>query len=194
MIQGCVRVPVFLAVLIGVAVAFGSAPSAAAPIAVAVDPPTSVFCCDDTLSVYVSVDANAVDLRGFSLTLEFNPAIVTPVAVLPGDLMTTAGCAFFLDWLNSTAVGDSISVDAATLGCSMVGPGRILELRFVGIAGGVSPLACRALSMRDSENNELDKICFSGAITYEEPIGLEGRTWSVVKSRYRGRSAQGGTE
>jgi hypothetical protein len=171
------------ALLVVLAVAI---PCAAAPIAVAVDPPVSGFCCDDTLSVYVTVDANAVDLRGFSLDLEFNPAIIQPVDVLPGDLMLTAGCGFFLDWLNAAAIGDSISVDAATLGCSMVGPGRILELRFVGVSGGTSPLSCRSLSMRDSMNLELDKICFSGAITYQEPIAVEEHPWSIVKGQYRG--------
>ena len=180
-------VPAIVATLLGVVLAAGPAPSSAATIAVSVDPPVSVFCCDDTLSVYMSVDANAVDLRGFSLTLEFNPAIVQPVGVIPGELMTTAGCGFFIDWLNSGAVGDSIFVDGATLGCSMVGPGRIVEMQFVGISGGTSPLSCRNVLLRDSENNELDKICFSGAITYEEPVAIEGRPWSVVKSRYRAR-------
>ena len=179
--------PGIVAAFLCVALSVGSPPAAAVPIAVSVDPPVSVFCCDDTLSVYMSVDENAVDLRGFSLTLEFNPAIVQPVGVIPGELMTTAGCGFFIDWLNSTAVGDSISVDGATLGCSMVGPGRIVEMQFVGISGGTSPLSCRSVLLRDSANNELDKICFSGAITYEEPVAIEGNPWSVVKSRYRVR-------
>ncbi|GJM43906.1 MAG: hypothetical protein DHS20C21_07480 [Gemmatimonadota bacterium] len=142
----------------------------------------------ETLTVQVTVDSTATDLRGFSFVLEFDPGIVTPISVQPGTLLSGAPCGFFLTWLNETAIGDSIAVDAAALGCSMVGPGNIVEMKFVGVelGYGVSPLDWREVRMRDSANTVLDVKCVDGTIYHQVIIiGVEPESWARVKALYR---------
>jgi len=139
----------------------------------------------DTLTVDVTVDAGAVDLRGFTFVFEFDPAVVAPVSVDAGPLVTGAACPHFVNWLNEGAVGDSISVDAATLGCSVSGPGAILRMKFVGVEQGLSPIACRSGEMRDSANQPIAHTCLDGTILYVGPTAARPSSWGKVKCVYR---------
>lgn len=138
----------------------------------------------DTVTVNVTIDAATPDLRGASLVLEFDPAVVAPVSVLKGALVTAAPCPSFLAWLNEPAVGDSLAVDLALLGCSIDGPGHVIELRFTGIAPGFTALECRSLSLRNSLNQTIPASCVPGSITVG-PISVEPHTWGRVKAAYR---------
>jgi hypothetical protein len=167
------------------AVTVPAASSAGPGATVTFDPLNGVFTGNDTLTVQVTVDAGAVDLRGFTMVLEFDPSIVTPVSIEAGSLVTGAACTHFFTWLNSAAIGDSLDIDAATLGCSIDGPGNIVEMKFVGEALGISPVACRSVELRDSKNQTIPSTCIDGTIEYQLVIAVEENTWGRIKAGYR---------
>jgi hypothetical protein len=158
---------------------------ASADIVTSFTPPNGSLCLD-TLTVDFNVDAGAIDLRGFTVVLEFDPAHVTPIAVTPGTLLTGAACPLFFSWINAAAVGDSIFVDAATLGCSTTGPGSIVRMQFVhGAVQGTSPLQCRSASFRNSLNQSLPYTCPAGSVAYSCPVPATVPTWGSIKRNYR---------
>jgi hypothetical protein len=147
--------------------------------------PNAGFVCD-TLAVDVVIDAGLTDLRGFSLVFEFDPAVVAPIAVTAGGLETGAPCGAFFTWVNSAAVGDSVSVDGATLGCSVAGPGSIVRMTFVTVThGGTSPLECRSGELRDSLNQPIPYVCHPGTLETCPAVGVETRRWDAMKRLYR---------
>jgi len=168
-----------------VALVVAASPPAGADIVTGFAPPAGNLCLD-TLTVDLTVDAGAIDLRGFTLVLEFDPAHITPIAVTRGALMTGAACASFFSWINAAAIGDSILVDGATLGCSMTGPGSIVQVQFVhGPTQGTSPLRCRSGSFRNSLNQPQPYTCPDGSVTYSCPVPVALPTWGRMKHIYR---------
>ncbi|MBZ0268542.1 hypothetical protein K8I85_10335 [bacterium] len=144
----------------------------------------------ETLTVAITVDAGADTLKGFSMVLEFDPTYVQPISVTPGPLMSQAPCGTpVVLWLNSGAVGDSIAVDGAALGCDgMVGSGNMVEIQFVGVPSqyGISPLACRDIRLRNQYNDVLSFLCTPGTIEHRPVIiSTESATWGRVKALYR---------
>lgn len=153
---------------------------------VSFDPPNGVIEGNETLTVDVRVDAAVLDLRGFTFVFEFDSTIVKPISVQAGPLVTGAACPHFLTWVNIAAVGDSIYVDGATLGCSVNGPGSIVRLTFVGgPAYGISPLRCRSSTLRNSLNQTIPCVCVAGTIEHRPPIAVARRPWGHVKKYYR---------
>lgn len=138
----------------------------------------------DTLVVSVTVDGSITDLRGFSWALEFDPSIAVPVAVNAGDLLSGAACPDFVTWLNAASIGDSIVVDGATLGCSVDGPGAIVDITFVGVGFGISPLHWRRSELRDSLNAPIAHLCTDGSLI-RSPVTVEAVPWSRLKRWYR---------
>ena len=149
------------------------------------DPLHGVIFDDDTLLVEVTIDETITDLRGFTFVFEFDPNTVTVTSVEAGSLLINADCPHFFDWLNDDAVGDSISVDGAGLGCSIDGPGDIVRMRFAGAGIGVSPLRCRTGEMRDSLNQDIPYTCPDGSITFWIVVPVQETSWVAIKDHYR---------
>jgi hypothetical protein len=147
------------------------------------DPPAGFVC--DTLDVDVTIDGSVTDLRGSTFVFEFDPAVVVPIAVGPGALVTGAGCGNFFTWLNAAAIGDSIAVDGATLGCSVAGPGSIVRVRFARVAyAQTSPLECRRGAMRNSLNQPIPFTCHPGTLETCPAVAVTSRRWGFVKRLY----------
>ena len=147
--------------------------------------PNPGFVCD-TLLVNVKIDASVTDLRGFTFVFEFNPAAVTPIAVVAGPLETGAACGNFFQWINSAAIGDSIYVDGATLGCSVAGPGSIIQMTFATVAhAATSPLRCRSGAMRNALNQPIPYTCHAGTLQTCPGIAVEPQPWTRVKRLFR---------
>lgn len=147
--------------------------------------PNPAFVCD-TLTVDVNIDASVTDLRGFTFVFEFDPTVVAPIAVVAGPLETGAPCPSFFTWVNSAAIGDSIYVDGATLGCSVAGPGSIVRMTFVTVTHAASSaLTCRSGSMRDALNQPIPYVCHPGIVETCPGIGVERQQWQTVKYLYR---------
>lgn len=144
------------------------------------DPTSCAFAGSDTMDVYIGIDGTVTDMQGFSLTLEYDPSIVTPVAMELAGL-TTGSC--FFSFFPSAA-GSTIALDGAGLGCSVDGPGALVRLRFVGVSDGISPLTCQQSLLRDSQNAPITHTCPGTAIEYVNAVPVERTSWSLIKSRY----------
>lgn len=160
-------------------------PAMAAEISFTCGPVSCIFAGSRILDVYVNIDAATTDLRGTTLSLEFDPSVVNPITVEPGALLTGSGCSWYFMQLNHAGPGDRIDVDLAGLGCAVDGPGTIIHLQFAGVSPGNSPLTCASLIMRDSLNQTLDSACVSAVLTYEIAVPAEPMSWGLVKARYR---------
>ncbi len=145
------------------------------------DPPVSEIDCHESVTIDVNVDAEIVDLHGFSLVFEFDPDVLEVFSVSPGSLLDDADCGYFLEWVNETAVGDSIWVDSALLGCSVDGPGTIVQIVLGGHGPGVSNLGCRTGLLRDSLNMPIPYVCGEAEITNLCPTETTRSVWGYLK-------------
>jgi len=150
-------------------------------------PDEAMFACHDSLVVSVMIPATITDLRGFTLVFEFDSAVLTPMSVRAGSLLENVACPHFFQWLNFNAVGDSIAVDGAGLGCSMQGPGEIVHLVFQGYIEGIGYLRCRPGRgiLRDALNQSIPFECGEGTYDYHCAIPVARQPWWAIKVLYR---------
>ncbi len=143
------------------------------------------IACDETGWIDLGVDAGAIDLRGLSVVLEFDPTVITPVGVDEGFLLAGDACPSFVRWIEGSAAGDSMSVDAAGLGCSVSGPGSLLRLYFRGVADGISPVHLRRVRLRTGSNLPIATTALDGALAVSCPVDILREGWGPLKSRFR---------
>jgi len=172
---------VFSSMVIGVTLAFAGSPRADV---LSFDPQHGTFGGTDTLVVSVVVDDSFTDIRGLSFVFEFDPAVVSIESVTAGQLFRDSPCDEFIEWRNEAAVGDSIAVDIAGLGCSVAGPGALLDFRFTGVVVGTSPIACRSGTIRNAVNEDLPFTCLEGTIDYVKAVPVERASWASIRQRY----------
>ena len=125
--------------LIGAAL-FALAPQPAhALITVALTPATQTVTPGTDFDVFVDVTAAGSPFNGFDLVLEYDPAALTPVPLVPvssqqGCLMTgtCSGACPNNTFHRFTSVGDSLVINDVLLcnGFSLTGPGNLYKLRF----------------------------------------------------------------
>ncbi len=186
---GAIRL-VFALTILAFGVLLGPAPPALAQPAELVFVPDSwEFGCADSLVVDINIDATVTDLRGFSLVLEFDDDIIRPIRVLPGALVSGAACPFFLQWLPYTAGDDSLAVDVATLGCSVSGPGSILQVVFMGESDGYTYISCRDANTRSRLRtglNEAIPFTLPPIVVYQWcPVATRTIDWGGLRRMYR---------
>jgi len=149
-------------------------------------PATGEFTCDETLHVDVMLtDSGDQDLSGFSLVFEFDDEILVPLAVTAGDQLDGAACPNFFTWLNAEAVGDSIKVDAALLGCTTPPDGPIIRIEFGGVALGQSRVTCRNGVMRNGLNEPVVFMSDEGVFEFDCSTPTTRERWGRVKTYYR---------
>ena len=166
------------------AVVFVARPSQAATNLTFV-PEVEILDCENAWAIDVWVDAAAVDLRGFSLVIEFDPSLVRPVGVEAGQLFLDAPCEPVVSWNNETDIGDSVFVDIAGLGCSVAGPGPVARVYMAGLDDGTTPLVVRSVILRDSANQPIAATSTPSEITISCPVPLSDRSWTTIKEAYR---------
>lgn len=142
------------------------------------------FICPNTILVDLNVDAAVVDLRGFSLTLSYDPAVLDPISVSAGSLVASASCANTLYWIDAATNDGSLEVDLALLGCSVNGPGSVLSIEFEGVGDGTTTLQCSNSIFRDSANAEIPVSCLPVDISYSCPVPAAGHSWGMLKTSY----------
>ncbi len=148
-------------------------------------PAAGSFDCGESWVVDLMIDASVTDLHGASLVVEFDDAILVPLTVSAGTLVTGAACPNFFTWLNATTMGDSIAVDLANLGCAVAGPGSILRMTFEGYQQGIAFVRCRSGVLRDSNNLDIPFTCTEASVDYRCPVADEAQAWGAVKASYR---------
>lgn len=146
-------------------------------------PLASEVNCNEIVDVDISIDAGAADLRGYSLKVTFDGALLELVDVLPGQLMVDASCDPFLHWFD-LGPGEA-QIDAAGLGCSVSGSGSITRLRLRGLADGVSPVTASQILLRNSANLPIAWTAIAGEVLVNCPVPLNTNSWSTLKSTYR---------
>ena len=174
-----------MATTIVVVLAVGNLPVFAQVANLAFVPETGNFGCGEVYTLDLVIDDSVTDLRGASLVIYFDEVIVEPLSVTPGSLITSAGCPNFFSWLNEGAAGGGIEVDLATLGCSVTGPGSILQLAFEGFHEGVSMVGCTSGILRDGNNNDIPFVCEEARVDYGCPVSDITSSWGTLKSLYR---------
>lgn len=173
---------------------FTAPPRAAAGITLFFDPPDSMITLTmppETLTVAFRIDTGADTLKGYSVVLEYDSTIVKAIDVAPGPFLAGGACdSSFFYWFGG-AVGDSVAVDGAALGClGRIGTGTLFEMQFIAVttdSGQVSPLTCRNVRLRNPHNDSLDVYtCEPGSIRVEfPPISVEAASWGRMKALYR---------
>lgn len=127
------------------------------------DPPAAEFAGPSTRTVQVVVD-QIDDLLGASLTIVYDPAVVSPSDVVAGEVIAGASCSYFLD--TDTATPGQIRMDVAFFGCTATGSGSMVAVTFTGVAAGTSPLELAAVDLRDSLNEPIAFSTEPGSLTY----------------------------
>ena len=102
-----------------------------------------------------------------------------------GQLFVDDPCPSFLNWNNATAIGDSVFVDVAGLGCSVQGPGPILRIWVTGVADGSTLFQGVGAILRDGNNAPVDVLWTPAHIIVACPVRSGESTWSVLKSSFR---------
>jgi hypothetical protein len=124
------------------------------------------------------------DFLGMSVSFAFDPLVVFPESVVAGPELESAGCAYFLDWIDEDETTDTVSIDAALLGCSAAIDGPIVCITFTGIDLGQSPLTWLDVDVRASDNEQVPVEAVDGSLVYDEIISTEGTSFSELKARF----------
>jgi hypothetical protein len=148
------------------------------------NPAGGEFVCPNTILVDLGTDAAVVDLRGFSLTLSYDPAVLDPISVTAGSLVASASCGNTLYWIDPGNNDGSLEVDLALLGCSVNGPGSVLTIEFQGVGDGTTTLQCPDRIFRDSVNAEIPMNFLPVDISYSCPVPTARHSWGMLKSTY----------
>jgi hypothetical protein len=151
----------------------------------------SVVPADTTVSIgddfLIRVEAGAfADLKAYDLIFQFDPTVVQLTGSLPGDVLTGDGDPYFGTLVNEVSAPlDSAWYDAAMLTGSTQGPGVLVYYKFKALAVGISPLDCRKVDYRDSNNVQTLPGCASGIIRVVGVTPARRESWGKVKTLYR---------
>jgi len=172
------------AIFLAIVVITAAASTHAQELTLVPEPSNGEFRCPEILTVDLTIDSAVSDLQGFSLVLDYDPAILEPVAVSAGTLVDQASCGHSLHWLDPGDNDGSLVVDLALLGCLVEGPGVVLTLQFQGLGEGSTNLDCSQSVFRDSINDDIPVLFAPIAVTYSCPVSTETQTWGVLKQSY----------
>ena len=175
---------------LGFAVLVACAALAAAPVvthaaAVVVAPADTAVSVGDDFWIRIEADAFP-DLKGYQLIFEFDPTIVQLLGAAAGNVLTDSPGAHFGTLVaDVVAPPDSAWYDAAKLDGSTSGPGVLVYFHFQALQEGVSPVACRWVDYRDSNNVQTLPGCTSGQIRVVGVTPALPRSWGRIKAAYR---------
>jgi len=149
---------------------------------VAVTPADTTVSVGDDLWIRVEADAFS-DLKAYDLIFQYDPTVVQLLGANPGDVLTGS---YFASLVNEVSAPiDSAWYDAAMLVGSTSGPGVLVYFHFKALATGISPLDCRKVDYRDSNNVQTLPSCSSGIIRVVGVVPARPDTWGRVRARYR---------
>jgi hypothetical protein len=145
-------------------------------------PDTPIVALDSFVVVNLTVDEYSTDLKGYSVVLWNNPAILEIDSITEGPLLASAGEPTFFD-VNFDPAEQYIYVDGAILGdgISIDGAGTLASLWFTSVGYGYDYFAFLEYRLRDAANQQLDydtsvtwlRVCpFLGDVNADNKINV----------------------
>ncbi len=119
-----------------------------------------------------------------SVEFQFDPAVITPIEVTPGQVLLDAGCPFFLDWVNVDSFLNTMLIDTAFLGCTQAVEGPMVCITFQGVEYGESSLTWLLSDVRDSNNEGILIRTSDGMVLFNSAVNNTPVTWGGLKSLY----------
>jgi hypothetical protein len=118
----------------------------------------------------ITVDVQVGTVSGLyagQFDLSFDPSIVTAVAVIQGDFLSTGSSTFFIPGtIDNTAGTITFNADTRETAIAGVsGSGRLAQVQFQAVALGRSPLALANVYLLDSQGDLIDAAPGDGTIT-----------------------------
>jgi hypothetical protein len=161
------------------------APSRAAAVTVSVTPPDTTVLVGSTFALRIETGAFA-DLKAFQLIFMFDPTKIQFLGATAGDVLTNSGNPYSLFVLpDYVAPPDTAWTDCAMLVGSSSGPGILNFYDFKALAVGDSPVQCKLVDFRDSNNTQTLPACNSGIVRVIAPTPVRLTSWGRVKQLYR---------
>jgi hypothetical protein len=153
---------------------------------VSVSPPDTSVSVGDEVTVRI-VTGPVADLKALQFVFEFDPAIVQLVDIQPGDVLTSTASFAAFQLPDYTPPADTAWYDAAVLVGTGSGPGILAFLKFqvATLIAGATPVRCRLVDFRDSENVSTHPACEEGMVRVFGPVQAESATWGRLKVLYR---------
>ncbi len=150
-----------------------------------IDPSYETVLKDSTVCVDVAIDGLVEGLTGFHLLVDFDENLLEVVSVERTGLTEDHADSTSLFWYASGQPSNALLIDGAFLGFSVDGPGSLVSLCFVGLAGGITQLEFTLVELRDLDNNEIVVGTIPGTIEVEAPpVNVEPTTWGAIKAMY----------
>lgn len=163
---------------------FGLVPSSAGATTVSVIPPDTTVIVGTSFSLRISTDAFP-DLKAFQLIFAFDPTKLQFLGADPGDVLTLPANPFSLFVLSDyVAPADTAWTDCAMLVGSSAGPGILNFYKFKALIVGDSPIQCRLVDFRDSNNAQTLPNCNSGIVRIVGPTPTRRTSWGRLKTLY----------
>ena len=99
--------------------------------------------------------ASITDLKGYSVTLSYDPALLSLQEVTEGSFFSSKGKAFFYKKIEDTK--GTVLIDCAILGpdLSVSGEGTLATLSFTSLKAGSTSLTFKFTKTRDTLNKEI---------------------------------------
>jgi hypothetical protein len=119
-----------------------------------------------TVDVYVEP---AEPIKGTSVGLSFDPALLTADSCVEGDLLPPFPSGFFFPGIIDNVAGTISGIDGAALVGTVSGPGAFATINFTaGETTGTSTLDLSDVIVRDADNQPVVTDVTGGSVTIEE--------------------------
>lgn len=175
---------IVLLLLLG-SIIYGFMPSRVAATTVSVAPPDTTVILGSSFALRIDTDAFP-NLKAFQLIFSFDPTKLQFLGADPGDVLTNSGNPFSLFVVSDfVAPADTAWTDCAMLVGSTAGPGILNFFKFKALAVGDSPIQCRLVDYRDSNNAQTLPNCNSGIVRITAPTPTRPTSWGKLKTLYR---------
>ncbi len=118
------------------------------------DPANLNVSSNETFTAELKVGA-IKDLKGYSVTLSYDPDLITPEEITEGDFFSSSGETFFYQDINPEE--GTILIDCAILGrnLSVSGEGTLATVSFTSLQAGRCPIDFIQAKTRSHENKEI---------------------------------------
>ncbi len=148
-------------------------------------PPLTVPATEN-FTVDIAIQSPGQEVKGMSIELSYDPAVVALDHIAPGSWVTSSGLGYYFYDHTSTVPAGEIFFDMAFLDDALAGSGQVAICHFTALMVGESPLVFEVVDVRDADNSPLAFTHSEGdLILIDDPIAADQKTFGAVKALYR---------